>query len=102
MEQELSAWRRGQARWRVVQVTERSGCGTHNQALEGHDGPVVALLAYGQGLSSSSFDKMVMVQSMATWACVQMVQAYPAESDQLISRLAMSAIEQIDAGGRVL
>jgi hypothetical protein len=27
-----------------------------------------------------------------------MVQAYPAESDQLISRLAMSAIEQIDAG----
>ena len=64
--------------------------GTHEQTLAGHEGTVVALVACGQRLISSSVDKTVKVWSMATWACVQTVQAYAAGSAQYIRSLAVS------------
>ncbi len=64
--------------------------GTLEQTLAGHDGGVSALVACGQRLISSSLDKTVKVWSMATWACVQTVQAYAAGSAQSIFRLAVS------------
>ncbi len=51
---------------------------------------VVALVSCGQRLTSSSVDKTVKVWSMAMWACLQTVQAYPAGSEQYISSLAVS------------
>ncbi len=64
--------------------------GTLEQTLAGHDRIVHALVACGQRLISSSLDKTVKVWSMATWACVQTVQAYAAGSAQFIFRLAVS------------
>ena len=49
---------------------------------------VVALVACGQRLTSSSVDKTVKVWS--TRACLQTVQAYPAGSEQYIGCLAVS------------
>ena len=66
------------------------GAGTHEQTLAGHDGTVLALVACGQRLISSSVDKTVKVWSMATWACMQTVQAYAAGSTQYILSLAVS------------
>ncbi len=51
---------------------------------------VVALVSYGQRLTSSSVDKKVKVWSMATWACLQTVQVYLARSVQYIGCLAVS------------
>ena len=67
-----------------------AGAGTHEQTLAGHEGSVVALVACGQRLISSSEDMTVKVWSMATWACLQSVQAYAAGSAQYIVRLAVS------------
>ena len=64
--------------------------GTHEQTLAGHEGSVMALVACGQRLISSSNDKTIKVWSMATWACVQTVQAYAAGSAQYITCLAVS------------
>jgi WD40 repeat protein len=64
--------------------------GTHEQTLVGHEDDVMALVACGQRLISSSQDKTVKVWSMATWACVQTVQAYAAGSAQFITSLAVS------------
>ncbi len=66
------------------------GAGTLEQTLAGHEGAVVALVACGQRLISSSVDKTVKVWSMATWACVQTVQAYAAGSAHCILSLAVS------------
>ena len=66
------------------------GAGTLEQTLAGHEGPVVAVVACGQRLISSSVDKTVKVWSMATWACVHTVQAYAAGSAQFIKSLAVS------------
>ena len=66
------------------------GTGTHEQTLAGHAESVVALVACGQRLISSSRDKTVKVWSMATWACVQTVQAYAAETNFFIRCLAAS------------
>jgi WD40 repeat protein len=66
------------------------GAGTLEQTLAGHEGAVVALVACGQRLISSSVDKTVKVWSMATWACVHTVQAYAAGSAQFIWSLAVS------------
>ncbi len=66
------------------------GAGTHERTLAGHKCGVAALVACGQRLISSSQDKTVKVWSMATWACVQTVQAYPAESIMHVRRLAVS------------
>ncbi len=73
----------------TIQVWD-AGAGTHELTLEGHAGPVFALVACEQRLISSSMDKTVKVWSMATSACVQTVQAYPAGSAQFIYRLAVS------------
>jgi hypothetical protein len=51
---------------------------------------VVALVSCGQRLTSSFVDKTVNVRSMALWACLQTVQAYPARSVQYIGCLAVS------------
>ena len=67
-----------------------AGAGTHEQTLAGHEGAVVALVACGQRLISSSEDKTVKVWSMATWACMQTVQAYATGSAQFILSLAVS------------
>jgi WD40 repeat protein len=65
--------------------------GTLEQTLLGHEGCVFALVACGQRrLISSSLDKTVKVWSMATWACLQTVQVYPAGSVQFIRSLAVS------------
>jgi hypothetical protein len=64
--------------------------GTHEQTLVGHERTLLALVACGQRLISSSEDKTVKVWSMASWACVQTVQAYPAESAQYICSLVVS------------
>ncbi len=64
--------------------------GTLEQSLEGHGEAVFALVACGQRLISSSMDKSLKVWSMATWACVQTVQAYAVGSAQFIGRLAVS------------
>ena len=66
------------------------GAGTLEQTLAGHEGAVVALVACGQRLIGSSVDKTVKVWSMATWACVQTVQAYAAGSAHCILSLAVS------------
>ena len=66
------------------------GAGTHEQTLAGHEEAVFALVACGQRLISSSKDKTVKVWSMATWACMQTVQAYATESAQYIDSLAVS------------
>ena len=66
------------------------GAGTLEQTLAGHEGAVVALVACGQRLISSSMDKTVKVWSLATWACVHTVQAYAAGSAQHIRCLAVS------------
>ena len=63
---------------------------THEQTLAGHADAVLALVACGQRLISSSMDKTVKVWSMATWACMQTVQAYAAGSAQFIFSLAVS------------
>ena len=65
------------------------GAGTHEQTLVGHVRAVVALVACGQRLISSSTDKTVKVGSIATWACTQTVQTYAAGSAQFILRLAV-------------
>ena len=67
-----------------------AGAGTDEQTLAGHEAAVRALVACGQRLISSSLDKKVKVWSMATWACLHSVQAYPAESAQFIRSLAAS------------
>ena len=64
--------------------------GTHERTLVGHEDAVIALVACGQRLISSSMDKTVKVWSMATWACLQTVQAYAAGSAQYIRCLAVS------------
>ena len=64
--------------------------GTHERTLVGHENTVTALVACGQRLISSSVDKTVKVWSMATWACLQTVQAYAAGSAQFIYCLAVS------------
>ncbi len=64
--------------------------GTLEQTLAGHEGGVVAVVACGQRLISSSVDKTVKVWSMATWACVRTVQAYAAASAQFIECLTVS------------
>ncbi len=66
------------------------GAGENEQTLAGHEGSILALVACGQRLISSSADKTLKVWSMATWACVQTVQAYPAGSPQHIECLAVS------------
>jgi WD40 repeat protein len=64
--------------------------GTHERTLVGHEGIIVALVACGQRLMSSSMGKTVKVWSMATWACLQTVQAYAAGSAQFIQCLSVS------------
>jgi hypothetical protein len=64
--------------------------GAHERTLVGHGGAVRALAVCGKRLISSSVDRTVRVWSMATWACVQTVQAYPAGSAQYIRSLAVS------------
>ncbi len=66
------------------------GAGTNEQTLAGHTRAVVALVACGQRLISSSVDRTVKVWSMATWACVHSVQTYAAGSAQFIWSLAVS------------
>ena len=66
------------------------GAGTHEQTLAGHEDAVAALVACGQRLISSSMDRTVKVWSMATWACMQTVQAYAAGSAQYIRFLTVS------------
>ncbi len=67
-----------------------AGAGTLEQTLAGHAGHVVALVACGQRLISSSMDKTVKVWSMVTWACMHSVDAYAAGSPQCIWSLAVS------------
>ena len=76
--------------------------GTHELTLTGHQNAVVALVACDQRLISSSLDKTVKVWSMATWACVQTVQAYAAGSAQFILSLAVSGSTLVGGSSSVV
>ncbi len=57
---------------------------------QAHNSTVVGLLVSGQRMVSCSWDNMVRVWSLETWACVQTVGASQTGSNQHIYRLAVS------------
>jgi hypothetical protein len=64
--------------------------GQHERTLLGHDRPVVAMVARGQRLYSSSLDGTVRAWSTETWECTLTARAFAEGSPQYIWCLAVS------------
>ena len=84
----------------VVRVWD-VGRGAEEATLEGHTRGIQALAVAGERLVSASWDGTMGIWAAGTWELLRTVQAYPDDSDQYISSMAVSGSKLVTGSSSI-